>query len=264
MELLNSGGIVFSSQSPFREMSAGPLVDPVRNVILSPLKVANDFEIIDVANPSAPNFFQFKATSTIGDFDAAAADCETGIVLVTADITSSLAPVYVVDLMQSVFAPGIWGPGLYSPITGWTAAQQQILSEAVLPNWGPGGIAIAQGTRIGFINSENGSDELTAIQLPATSGPGTGTPAIVDWVTCSIPGGFKNAVEPHRTSAYVSPNTGHAMATVVNDAVSTMAVIDLTLMLDPAIVPRTIGPGLGHACAAGVLPPSVVRFIPVP
>jgi hypothetical protein len=192
---------------------------------------------------------------TIGDFDSAAEDCETGIVLATADITSSPAPVYVVDLTQSTFASG--APG------SWTGpAQQQILSEAVHPDWGPGGVAIAQGTHLGIVNSENGKAATTAIRLPATSG--SGTPAVVDWVTCDIAAGWVNAVEPHRTGAYVSPSTGHAMATVVDGNVTQMAVLDLTAMLDPTVVPRTTGPGLGHACIDGVLPPSVVRFIPIP
>ena len=98
-----------------------------------------------------------------------------------------------------------------------------------------------------------------------------GLSEIGDWLTCSIPGGFVTGLAPHTVAAYRSPANGHSMALVANwsgDPVHTVAVIDLTRMLDKDIVPRTKGKGLGHACASGSLSTTgrdaVVRFITVP
>ena len=73
-----------------------------------------------------------------------------------------------------------------------------------------------RGTHIGILTGEFGDTNVTAIQLPATSG--TGTPAITDWVTCGIgsstPGGppFADGADPHTVTAYQSPNSGDAIA----------------------------------------------------
>jgi hypothetical protein len=71
-------------------------------------------------------------------------------------------------------------------------------------------------------------------------------------------------------TAYQSPNTGHAIALLANAGATVVAVVDLTDMLNPTLVPRTEGPGLGHLCLPDpdtlqrILPPSVVRFITLP
>jgi len=48
---------------------------------------------------------------------------------------------------------------------------------------------------------------------------------------------------------------------LANGGATKLAVVDLTQMLNPTIVPRTLG---GHGCAAGTLPATVVSFITVP
>ncbi len=71
--------------------------------------------------------------------------------------------------------------------------------------------------------------------------------------------------DPHTVTAYQSPNGAKdAIGVLANGTATQLAVVDLTKMLNPAIVPRTTGTGLGHACASGTLPTSVVSFITVP
>ena len=165
--------------------------------------------------------------------------------------------VFIADLTQATFTTGT--PGT------WTAPSQlQILTESAL-SFGASASAVAQGTHIGILTGEFGDTNVTAIQLPATSG--TGTPAITDWVTCGIgsstPGGppFADGADPHTVTAYQSPNSGDAIALLANLGATQLAAIDLTKMLNPAVVPRTAG---GHGCSAGTLPATVVNFISVP
>jgi len=168
--------------------------------------------------------------------------------------------VYIADLSQSVFPPG--APGTWCD----TGAQVQTLTDSFLSSV-TGGIGVAQGTNTSIVSGEFGGDAITAVALPTTSG--SGTPAITDWVTCSIGGGFSNGLDPHTVTAYQSPSSGHAIALLANNdltvfppsGATTLAMVDLTKMLDPTIVPRTVG---GHACATSPLPASVVSFIPVP
>jgi hypothetical protein len=118
---------------------------------------------------------------------------------------------------------------------------------------------VAQGTHTGVVSGEFGGSLLTAIALPATSG--SGTPAITDWVTCDIGNGFSNGLDPHTVTAYQSPNGGHAIAVLANQGATTLAVVDLTMMLDNTIVPRTL---TGHGCALSSLPFPVVSLVSVP
>ena len=50
-------------------------------------------------------------------------------------------------------------------------------------------------------------------------------------------------------------------ALVATSGEDSLAVVDLTKVLNPAIVPRTVA---GHGCASGTLPASVVSFVSVP
>jgi hypothetical protein len=183
--------------------------------------------------------------------DSTAAECSTGIALAPAEFTDP-SQVFIADLSQIKLAPGT--PGT------WTAPSQfQTLSDSHLTTAGPSGSAVAQGTHTGILADEFGGDGVTAIKLPATSG--SGTPAISDWVTCHIGNGFLSSFDPHAVTAYQSPNTGNAIALIANGTpfANTLAVVDLTKMLDPIQVPR-----IGHACSAGTLSAPVVTFIPLP
>jgi hypothetical protein len=245
----------FASQSPGfngENISEDPLIDPIRNLLLSASE-NNNYEIINVATSTSPQFFEHPVSVT-GELDSSGEDCSTGIVLAPAEF-SGPSNIFIADISNPAFAP--FTPG--SP-GAWTGPSQvQALSESFL-SAGASGLAVAQGTHMGIVTGEFGGDAITALLLPATSGGGA-TPAISDWVSCNIGSGFNNGFDPHTVTAYRSPTTGHAIAVLANAGASGLAVVDLTNMLDSTIVPRTLA---GHGCAVGPLPPSVVRFISVP
>lgn len=246
----------FASQSPtsfFANISEDPLIDPIRNLLLSAAETSN-YEIIDVTTSTAPAFFE-NAVVPFKELDSSGEDCSTGIVLAPAEF-SGPSDVFIADISNPAFAPFI--PG--SPAGTWTAPSQvQSLSESFL-SAGASGLAVAQGTHTGVVTGEFGGDALTAILLPAVSGGGA-VPAIGDWITCNIGNGFNNGFDPHTVTAYQSPANGHAIALLANSSATMLAVVDLTNMLNPAIVPRTLA---GHGCASGPLPASVVTFVSVP
>ena len=245
----------FASQSPGfngESISEDPLIDPIRNLLLSASEI-NNYEIINVATSTSPQFFEHPV-STIGELDSSGEDCSTGIVLAPAEF-SFPSNIFLADISDPAFAPFTAG----SPGT-WTAPSQvQVLSESIL-SAGSSGLAVAQGTHTGIVTGEFGGDAITAMLLPAVSGGGV-TPAINDWLTCSIGNGFSNGLDPHTVTAYQSPTTGHAIAVLADLGATRLAVVDLTNMLDSTIVPRTLA---GHGCSVGPLPPSVVRFISLP
>jgi len=231
------------------QISEDPLVDPIRNLLLSPAENGT-FEIVNISNPNTPVFYD-NATGG-GELDSSAEDCSTGIALAPAEFTFP-SSVFIADLTQATFTGA-----------GWTApSQNQALSESNL-SAGPTGIAIAQGTHIGIVAGEFGGNSLTAFSLPTTSG--NGTPAIVDWVSCTIgntPDGviWLEGDDPHTLAAYQSPATKNAVGVLGNEGATWLAAVDLTKLLDPAIVARDAG---GHACASGTVPSSVATFISVP
>jgi hypothetical protein len=312
----------FPSQAPNvdgtgQQISGGILIDPLRNLILSPNEHSN-YEIVKLANPdddkkgddekgndkgddrdkdkdknkdekarkAGPGYFE-KTFPLFPAFGSAGEDCKTGIIM-AGMIQEDPSRVFIADLSRAEVTSG-------SPGTWKAPSQIQTLSESHLSH-GANGLAVAQGTHTGVVTGEFGFDafggNITAIVLPKNKGQakdgdddnddddrGKGKnngkadnpPEIRDWVTCSLPGGFITGFAPHTVTAYQSPTDGHAMALVANwpgDPARSVAVIDLTRMLDKDIVPRTRGTGLGHACASGFLPTTgrdpVVRFISVP
>ncbi len=209
---------------------------------------------MNIATATAPKFFENPIK--LGDPDSSAEDCTTGIALAPGEF-SDPSQVFIADLTKATFTAG-------TPGGKWTAPSQiQTLTESSLEA-GASGSAVAQGTHTGIVTGEFGGSQITAIALPATSG--TGTPAITDWVSCSISTSFSQGDDPHTVTAYQSPNgTKDAIALVANGAtgapVTQIAVVDLTKMLNKTIVPRTAG---GHACKSLTLPASVVHFVTVP
>ena len=148
--------------------------------------------------------------------------------------------------------------------TNYSAPSQiQTLSESSL-SAGASAVAVAQGTHTGVLAGEFGGNQITAFTLPTTSG--SGTPAITDWVTCGIgntpdSNAWSEGDDPHTMTAYQSPNGGDAIGLFGNEDASWLARVDLTQLLNPALVPRDTA---GHACAAGTIPSSVESFIQVP
>ncbi|MGH6848605.1 MAG: hypothetical protein ACREC0_14585 [Methylocella sp.] len=241
-------------KSPSGFISEDPLIDPSRNLLLSATE-SNDYEIVNIATSTAPKFFENTLPVSFGgEADSSGEDCSTGIALTGAE-GGSPPNIFIADLTRAKFTAG-------SPSGTWTAPSQvQTLTEAIL-SAGASGLAVAQGTHIGIVSGEFGGNTITAIALPATSG--TGTPALTDWVSCSLTG-FSDGFDPHTLTAYQSPNgKKDAIALLANGGASQLAVVDLTMLLNKAIVPRTTG---GHGCAAGSLtagpPGSVYTTLPV-
>ena len=251
-------GSVFASEAPpggapffHANISEGPLIDPIRNLLLSASE-NNNYELIDVAPAPSPSPFYENPIPTGGEAeaDSSGEDCSTGIALATYELTDQ---VLLTDLNSAVFipgSPGSWTSGCSVPNT---------LTESGL-NSGASGIAVAQGTHTGIVSGEFGGDGITAIALPPTSG----VCVLPDWLSCEIGGGFSIGYDPHTVTAYQSPSSGHAVALLANAGATTLAVVDLTNMLNPSIVPRTSGTGLGHGCQSITLPPGVVSFLSVP
>lgn len=241
----------FQSSIPFNDtnaISTGVLIDPYRNFILSPSE-RGVFEIVNVTTSTSPEFF----LQPEGQTESAGEDCSTGICVGSEGSFIGPPPplrYHMTDLTQATFTPGT--PGSWTSPFGY-----YVLPGA--PNGGSGAVAVAQGTHTGIFASEYiENDNVVAFTLPSTSG--SGTPALVDSLSCAMPI-LATGRQPQSITAYESPNGGDAMAVVVSFDASQMAVIDLTKMLDPTVVPRTAD---GHACAAGSLPSSVISLLSVP
>jgi hypothetical protein len=261
-QFLNLETLTF--EAPFAassgKVSENPLVDPTRELILSPTE-ENFYEIVNTAKKGEPAFFKNGPITAAagGKLDSAGADCSTGIALSTIEFKNSL---YLTDLTQAKFTPG-------TPSGTWTAPEQvQPLEETTL-SAGSTGVAVAQGTHTGTVTGEFGGNEITAFALPETSG--SGTPALHDYVTCSLGTEWAQGFDPHVVTAYQSPNGGDAIALFGNgkenaappfeEGSTKVAKVDLTKMLNTSIVKRTFG---GHACEAGTLPESVESIIELP
>jgi hypothetical protein len=240
--------------SPSGNVSENILIDAVNNRVLSPSEPlfaggGGGYEVFDVATGT---FFE---NTLFGprEFDSAALDCTTGIALASIEFTNQL---FIADLNQAPFASG-------SPGTWGSAQTQQIQTFPEFDDLAAGtsGIAVAPGSHIGLVAGEfGGTSAFGAIQLPLTSGPGSGTPAVSDWVKCYVPdtpsGPWNMGLDPHTMTAYTSPSTGHAMGLMANYGASYLAVIDLTQMLT---VPRVAS----HVCdpSTDLVVAGVVRFI---
>jgi hypothetical protein len=262
-QFLNLGTSTFEppfptmSTMPTSAISEDPLLDPIRNLLLSAAE-NNTYEMVDVTTSTSPTFFE-NAISIIqgGDLpkelDSSGEDCSTGIVLAPVEFTEP-SEVYIADISNPLFARFVPGmPG------AWTAPSQvQTLTNSFLSDRASG-IAVAQGTHTGVVTGEFDGDAITAISLPAVSGGvAVPPPAIGSWMTCRVDG-FNLGRDPHTVTAYQSPNGGDAIGLFANDGATMLAKVDLTKML---ALPET-APG-SHLCLGGTLPSGVVIFIPVP
>jgi hypothetical protein len=245
----------FTTMDSAGQISEDPLIDPVHHLILSAAE-DNNYELANVSTSTSPQFFEHSVPTINGSLDSSAEDCSTGIILAPSE-GSSPTQVEIADITppHAVFTSGT--PG------SWTAPEQvQTLTGSFLSAGGSGS-AVAQGTHTGVIAGEFGGDALTALALPTTSGAGA-VPAIGNWVSCATgpdPSGnaFSMGLDPHTLAAYQSPNGGDAIALLVNEGATEMVRVDLTDMLNPAIVPAT-----GNVCNGVTLPSSAETFIPLP
>lgn len=257
----------YKTMSPTGEISEDIAIDPARHLLLSPDESSN-YEIQKIATTTSPEFFENDTSSTPalkGEYDSAGEDCTTGIALATDEFTGDI---YLADLNQATFTPG--SPGK------WTAPEQrELFPEFADLAAGTCAIAVAGGSHTAVVNGEFGGNLIGAVQLPSTPGTGGTIPAVVDYVVCTIPKDPKGVtwatgLDPHTTTAYVSPSTGDAMALVANGdfvPVTYVAVVDLTKLLNPAIVPRIKnGFASAHTCdpSVNLETAGIVRFVAVP
>jgi hypothetical protein len=232
------------------------VVDPVRKLILSATE-ASDYEIVKKGTSNTPLFFENQTSA--GELDSSAEDCQTGIALASIEGTGNL---FLADLDHAKFTAG-------SPSGTWTAPSQiQTFPEFAGFSAGTCGIAVAQETHIGVVTGEFGGNLFGAIQLPSASS--SSTPAVTDWVACRVPNDPSSAVweqgnDPHTVTAYKSPNSGDAIALLANGSGAPptfLAVVDLTKLLNPAVVARTAA----HVCdpTVDLVAAGVVSFVSVP
>src|SRR5216683_3201505 len=242
-QFLDLGTSTFETPIPAGDLTSEDVsIDPTRHLILSPTENEN-YQIVNTSTSTAALF----NSSVTGTLDSAAEDCTTGIALSTIEFTDTL---FIADLNQAIFTPGT--PGT------WTdpGSQTQAFPEFSGLLFGTNGIAVAPGTHLGVVTGEFGGNVEGVIQLPATSG--TGVPAVVDWVTFTVPSAPTEAAwsegdDPHTVTAYVSPNSKKAFAVLENSDFSFLAVVDLQGLLS---APRT-----GGHTATDPLPAGVVTFI---
>jgi len=248
-QFLDLGGATPTFETPIpagagNNTSEDASIDPARHLVLSPNEGGN-YQILDTSTATAKLFNNIITTPKSPKFDSAGEDCTTGIALSTIEFTGNL---FIADLTQAKFTAG--APGT------WTAPSQvQVFPEFAGFSAGTNGIAIAPGTHIGIVTGEFGGDLEGVIQLPA--GSGTGTPAVVDWVSFRVPAtptgaAFSLGRDPHPVTSYVSPNTHKAFGVLGDGSFTFLAVVDLNGLLK---APRT-----GHV-VNNPLPAGLVTFI---
>jgi hypothetical protein len=237
-----------------RNTSEDASIDPVRHLVLSPNEEGN-YQILNTsAGTDKSTLFNntVKGLAPGTGLDSAGEDCTTGIALATVEDTT-IGPkpggdLFIADLTQAKFTPG--APGTWTD----TASQIQHFPELTLES-GISGIAVAPGTHLGIVTGEFGGNLEGVIELPPSSG--TGTPAVVDWVSFRIPDDPKGnpwgqGLDPHTVTAYVSPNSKRALAVLGRENVTFLAVVDLEGLLK---APRT-----GHVVNEP-LPAGLVTFV---
>jgi hypothetical protein len=242
--------------SPTRRVGENLLIDSRRRLILSPSE-DDDYEIVSLSGKASPTFFENPiGTPGVDVLDSAAEDCTTGIALASDQFTSKI---FITDLTQAVFTHG-------TPSGTWSAPFQfQNFPDFATMINGISGIAIAPQSHLGAVAGEIAGNALGAIRLPAKAG--SGVPAIADWVECGIPddptgAAWRMGLDPHPLTIYESPDSGHTIAVLANSPAPTfLALVDLTQMIDPTVLARTVGT---NTCSDGVLPSSLVRFVALP
>lgn len=220
------------------DVSEDASIDPNRHLILSPNEGGN-YQIVNISGTPAI----FNNAVNMGEFDSAAEDCSTGIALAAIEFTPNL---YLADLTQAIFTPGT--PGTWTD----TGSQVQIFPEFNSLEAGTCGLAVAPGTHLGVVTGEFGGNVEGVIQLPSTSG--SGIPAVTDWVTFTMPNlasgaPWSEGFDPHTVTAYVSPNSGKALAVLANGDDTFVAVVDLQGLLSAS---RT-GHVVNNPLAAGLV-----------
>jgi hypothetical protein len=239
-------------------------------LILSPTE-NNAYDVFDVQIPMASAAdvigLHYGAATGGNELDSAAAGA-TGIVLATDEFTGN---VFLADLTQaSIALPSV--PGSFG---SWTApAQLQNMPALQFPSAGTSAIATAYGAGVAVLADEFGTTAFGAIRLP--SAPGSGVPAVSDWVAADMPADPSGAewampLDPHGlvaafASARLSAGSlivgpGGGIGLLENKARTYVAVIDLLALLSAprsATDPHRIEPTFD------LLANNVVAFAPFP
>ena len=237
-----------------KQVSENISIDPTRGYVITPSE-SNYYNLVRFNSTTGVlgTEFNYFPGGSVGEFDSAAEDCSTGIVLAAEEFTSN---VFIADITQATFVPG--SPG------SWSAPSQHFNLAGTSFSAGTSGITVAPGSsHLGLVTGEFGGSSFAVLQLPATSG--SGTPTIVDYAFVSGICGLSAGFDPHTVTAYTSGNDGRAygvMADWATGAPSRLAVLDLAAIL---AAPRSAGT---HTVAGGAIcntsTPSLIRFVPVP
>jgi hypothetical protein len=238
------------------------LVDPVRQLILAASEDGT-YELVDTS-VSPIRFFE-NNVKPVSDLDSSAEDCSTGVALAgveSGDSDDTGGQLYLSNLTQAAFTAG-------SPGTWNAPAQFESFPEFSPPvfTFGPTGIAVAEGSHTAVVASEFGGNGIGAVQLPASAG--TGIPAAVDYVGCTMPNEpgnvpFVQGDDPHTVTAFLSPNSNHAIGLSADVGPDFVGVVDLTKLLDTTVVPRLSGTHQCDLTAGDLVAKGVVTYIPVP
>jgi len=278
-----------------RHISEGILVDPIRNLILSPNEHSN-YEIVKLSNADDDNrgdgkddrwwrnndskdddndkgrknrsniTLHYPLENVIQNekfpfsaFGSAGEDCATGIILATR-FTAAGDPSFSPESRVYVADLNQATVTLGYPAGKWNAPYQiQTLSESVLDGFN----ATAQGANGAAVAQGTHTGILTGgwrsssiTAISLPSSSGNGVPKVEDWVTCSITG-FATGLDPHTVTAYLSPNSGDAIGLVADWPLTRLARVDLTKLLNASR-------STPHTCAKPLTPgDGILTFVPV-
>ena len=99
----NSFGLPFPSMDPMNKISEDPLIDPIRNLLLSATE-SNNYELIDVAAVPSPNpFYERSIPNSFVEADSSGEDCSTGLALAPYEFTDP-SQVFAADLTTAIFS----------------------------------------------------------------------------------------------------------------------------------------------------------------
>jgi Pro-kumamolisin, activation domain len=234
LDLMNVGTMTSPWETPIpvgqESTSEDVVVDPVRNLILSPNEAfaqaggTGNFQLVDTSG-SRP-FPVYNLPTGTASLDMVVEDCQTGIALATNEFTNTI---FLADLTQATLSTT-------APTWTDTASQFQTIPEFVGltgSEAGTSAAAIASGTHVGVVAGEFGGGTFLAVRLPAASGPLIGTPTLVDYVIATIPTTPDPALacnaasanrlpwsfgaDPHTLTAYQSPSNGAPYAIFEDD-----------------------------------------------
>jgi hypothetical protein len=196
--------------------------------------------------------------------DSSAEDCSTGIAIAPGEFTNNVALANLSGITATTASPYT----VPNVVTTLATTQYNFINIA-----GLSGSAVAQGSgHLAMVTSEFGGNIFAVLQLPAPPILTTTVPSLVDYAIAQIPpstacGTFSAGFDPHTLTAYTSPNSQHAMAVFAGYSGFVpicLAVVDMSVVINPTLSPRGTGGYGAHEIAPASLPVSAVTFFPLP